>query len=442
MPRIRSATITLLLALLAFPAASSAAGQNVTQIAAEQNIQQFTAGGGWSFFGDPRAVETGGKRFIGWTTRIGQVQVSEQDPKTGKIKIVTLGPRMEEGNDHQNPSLLVRPDGRITAFYSPHSGRLRPKKRKSQLYYRTTKKPADISKWSRVKTIPTNTFDGHLGYTYPNPVPLSRNRIFLTWRGGDWLPGMAVLSNNKWSKARGMIYSPHPRRPYVKTAAGNKGTVLISYNQDNPRQTPTNTYFARYIPGKGYFKANGKKITGPRSRVASQKGDLVATNKPAGRNWVMDVAETRSGAPVVLYAAGNRFREMVYFIARYEAGRWVRTKIVGNGFNGKSLIPPQYGYYPSAGASLDHAKPSVVYISRAAGSDLNMRVETWSLKKSGNLRSGWNVTRNSPADMNCYRPVGIRGGATGEVAMMCGTYFSWLNFQTGIYLATPKSTED
>ncbi|MBJ7459269.1 MAG: BNR-4 repeat-containing protein, partial [Thermoleophilaceae bacterium] len=196
MLRRTSATITVLLALLALPTAASAADGNVTKIAVEQEFQQFTAGGAWSFFGDPRAVEAGGKRFIGWTTMIGQIQVSEQNPRTGKIRTVTLGPRMEEGNDHQNPSLLVRPDGRITAFYSPHSGRLRPKKRKSQLYYRTTVKPADISEWSAVKTIPTNTFDGHLGYTYPNPVPLSGNRIFLTWRGGDWLPGMAVLSNN------------------------------------------------------------------------------------------------------------------------------------------------------------------------------------------------------------------------------------------------------
>jgi hypothetical protein len=442
MPRRFSVTFAVLLALLALPAAAASATQNVTQIAAEQNFQQFTAGGAWSYFGDPRAVETGGKRFIGWTTMIGQVQVSEQDTTTGKVQIKTLGPRMEEGDDHENPSLLVRPDGRITAFYSPHSGRLRPKKRKSQLYYRTTVKPGDISAWSAVKTIPTNTFDGHLGYTYPNPVPLSHNRIFLTWRGGDWLPGMAVLSKNRWSKARGMIYSPHPRRPYVKTAPGNNHSVLIGYNQDNPRQTPTNTYFARYIPGKGYFKANGQKIAGPSSRIPSQRGDLVASYKPAGRNWVMDVAETKSGAPVVLYAAGDRFKEMVFYIARYEAGRWVRAKIVGGGFNGKDLIPPSFHYYPSAGASLDHNKPSVVYLSRAVGADLNMRVETWKLKKSGNLDSGWDVSRNSPADMNCYRPVGVLGGRIGDVAMMCGAYYSWLNFQTGIYLATPKSTDD
>jgi hypothetical protein len=41
--------------------------------------------------------------------------------------------------------------------------------------------------------------------------------------------------------------------------------------------------------------------------------------------------------------------------------------------------------------------------------------------------------------MNCFRPVGIRSGRTGDVAMMCGSYFSWLNFPTSIYLARPKT---
>ena len=61
------ATLTVLFAILAFPAASGAAGQNITHISAAQDFQQFTAGGAWSYFGDPRAVETGGKRFIGFS---------------------------------------------------------------------------------------------------------------------------------------------------------------------------------------------------------------------------------------------------------------------------------------------------------------------------------------------------------------------------------------
>lgn len=435
------ATITLLLALAAIPASAGAAARNdVTRVSASQHFEQLTTAGAWSFFGDPRAVLVDGKYFVGWTTMEGKVQVAQYDPSGRKVRTVTLGPRMEQGDDHENPSLLVRADGRLMAFYSPHSGRLYPRKRKSQLYYRTTINPADISKWTRYKTIPTNTFDGHLGYTYPNPVPLAGGKIFLTWRGGDWLPAVATFNGRRWSRARGMIYSPHPRRPYVKTAPGNGNSVLIGYNQDNPRQTPTNTYFARYVPGIGYFKANGQKIGGPGARFASQRGDVVAWASQAGRNWVMDVAEAPDNSPVVLYAAGDRFQEMRYFIARYQAGSWTRAEIVGNGFDGKTKIPPNYHYYPSAGASLDHTDPNVVYLSRAIGTKLRMQVETWRLNTAGNLSSGWTVARNSPTDQNCFRPAGVRGEPVGDVAMLCGAYYSWLNFPTGVYLATPKST--
>lgn len=430
------ATIPVLLLLTALAGTSSASARDdVTQIAAKQDFTRITKAGAWSFFGDPRAVKVNGKYFLGWTTMGGKVRVGEFDPATGKTTAKTLGPLMERGDDHENPSLLVKSDGRIMAFYSPHSGRLSPRKRKSQLYYRTTLRPADITAWTPYRTIPTNTFDGHLGYTYPNPVPLSGDRIFLTWRGGDWLPAVATWGGRRWSRARGMIFSPHPRRPYVKTAQGNGGSVLIAYNQDNPRQTRTNTYFARYVPGMGYFKANGQKIGSAGRRFASQKGDVVAWSGKVGRNWVMDVAEDKDNSPVVLYAAGDRFKEMRFFIARYQAGSWTRQEIVGSGYDGRSKIPPRYRYYPNAGASLDHNDPNVVYVSRAVGRNLRMRVESWSLKSPANLASGWNVKRNSPRNMDCFRPVGIRYGQTGDVAMLCGTYFSWLNFPTGIYLA-------
>ncbi len=432
------ATILLTLSIAAIFAASASARGVITRYAPNQDFYTLTKTGAWSFFGDPRAVQVDGKLFVGWTTMKGQVQVGQFDPASGKTTVKTLGPRLSDGDDHENPSLLVKRDGRIMAFYSPHSGRLYPKKRKSQLYYRTTRKPADISSWTAYKTIPTNTSDGRLGYTYPNPVSLGGERIFLTWRGGNWLPAVATFNGSQWSRARGMIYSPHPRRPYVKTASGNDNSVLIGYNQDNPRQTKTNTYFMRYVAGLGYFKANGTKIGGPGARIASQKGDVVAWNGQNGRTWVMDVAEDEDNNPVVLYAAGNRHTEMFYYLARYQAGSWTRTRIVGNGFNGRSKIPASYHYYPSAGASLDHTDPNVVYLSRAVGTNLAMRVETWRLKTPGNLSGGWDVTRNSPLAMNCFRPVGIRYGKVGDVAMMCGAYYSWLNFPSGVYLARPK----
>ncbi len=432
---VTTATVALLCALL--PAAAQSA-RSLTRIAPNQTFDRLTAAGAWSFFGDSRAVEVRGKIFVGWTTMRGQVQVGQFDPATRSTKIVTLGPRLSDGDDHENPSLLVKKDGRIMAFYSPHSGRIYPKKRKSQLYYRTTRRPADISSWTKYRTLKSNTSDGRLGYTYPNPVRLPGDKIFLTWRGGDWLPAVATWNGKRWSRARGMIYSPHPRRPYVKTAEGRGGTVLIGFNQDNPRQTRTNTYFMRYKPGRGYYRADGRKITSAGRRVAAQKGGVVAWNGQNGRTWVMDVAEDRSGRPVVLYAAGDRHTEMYFFLARFERGRWKRTRIVGHGYNGRSKIPASYRYYPSAGAALDHKDPTVVHLSRAVGKSLQMRVETWRLKRASSLTSGWNITRRSPLDQNCFRPTAVRGGRVGDVAMLCGSYLSWLNFPSGVYLARDR----
>lgn len=417
--------------------AGSSASDEVSRQALNQDFVRLTRAGAWSFFSDPRAVQVRGKIFTGWTTMRGQVKVSSFDPGTGRIKITTVDSRISAGDDHENPALLVRNSGRITAFYSPHSGRIYPKGRKSRLYYRTTRRPADISSWNTKRSVPTNT-RGNLGYTYPNPVALPAGKIFLAWRGGDWLPASALYKRGRWTRARGMIYSPHPRRPYVKTARDRRSNVLIAYNQDNPRQTRTNTYFIRYKPGRGYFRAGGRKIGGPNARVAAQKGDVVAWNGQNGRTWVMDVADAPDGSPVVLYAAGDRFSEMSYYLARYQAGSWTRTRIVGNGFDGQSKIPDSYHYYPSSGASLDHTDPDVVYLSRAVGPNLSMRVETWRLRARGNLNSGWSVVRNSPSTLNCFRPVGVRNGHVGDVAMMCGTYFSWLNFPTGIYLSRPR----
>lgn len=439
------ATIVLVLALSTALAATfsaahagTAQARNITSVPPNQTFTRLTATGAWSFFGDARSVAVQDKIFTGWTTMKGQVQVGEFDPASGQTKVVTLGPKLSDGDDHENPSLLVKSDGKIMAFYSPHSGRLYPKKRKSQLYYRTTLRPADISGWTKAKTLKTNTSDGRLGYTYPNPVRLPGDKIFLTWRGGNWLPAVATHDGKRWSKARGMIYSLHPRRPYVKTAEGRSGSVLIGFNQDNPRQTRTNTYFMRYVPGRGYYRANGRKITSAGSKVPAQRGDVVAWNGQNGRTWVMDVAEDPAGRPVVLYAAGDRHTEMYFFLARYEGGKWRRTRIVGHGFNGRSKIPKHYRYYPSAGASLDHQDPSVVHLSRAVGKRLRMRVETWTLKDASSLVSGWNVTRRSPLKQNCFRPTDVRYGNVGDVAMLCGSYYSWLNFPTGVYLARAR----
>ena len=74
----------------------------------------FTDDGGWCWFADPRAVSRDGKTVTGWITEDGSVQPASLDHASRKITTVTLHEQFER-DDHDNPSFLFLPDGRLRA---------------------------------------------------------------------------------------------------------------------------------------------------------------------------------------------------------------------------------------------------------------------------------------------------------------------------------------
>src|SRR3954452_18403105 len=70
------------------------------------------AGGGWSWFGDPRALVRGDSLFVGWITSNGNVEVGRISLRTGGWAQARLrGPINID--DHSTPSLAETPDGRL-----------------------------------------------------------------------------------------------------------------------------------------------------------------------------------------------------------------------------------------------------------------------------------------------------------------------------------------
>ena len=86
-------------------------------VAAERPIGD----GAWSWFGDPRAVTHDGRTYVGWVDQEGDVKVSSYDHATGERVTAVLQARLNQ-DDHANPSLQVRPDGRLVVYYSAHVG--------------------------------------------------------------------------------------------------------------------------------------------------------------------------------------------------------------------------------------------------------------------------------------------------------------------------------
>jgi hypothetical protein len=115
--------------------------------------------------------------IVGWIDPSGRVIVSAYGQRSNARAAAVLAQLPVD--DHSNPSLLVEPDHRITAFYSGHNG--------NQMYYRTTRRPEDVSAWSSPKVVAGN-LAGDKRCTYPNPEILSAegNMLYLLWRGGNW----------------------------------------------------------------------------------------------------------------------------------------------------------------------------------------------------------------------------------------------------------------
>ena len=94
--------------------------------------------GGWSWFGDPRAVTYTGahtRTYVGWVDLEGDIKVSSYDHDTGDRVTATLQARLNR-DDHANPSMQVRPDGRLVVYYSRHVG--------PAMHYRVSSNPEDV----------------------------------------------------------------------------------------------------------------------------------------------------------------------------------------------------------------------------------------------------------------------------------------------------------
>ena len=106
--------------------------------------------GAWTYFTEPRAVNYDGKHrrtYVGWIDSRGQIIVSSYDHRTGvrTRAVLRTGERVD---DHNNPSVTVRRDGRLMVFYSTE--------RRRNLVYRLSRRPEDVRAWRRPRRVPTN----------------------------------------------------------------------------------------------------------------------------------------------------------------------------------------------------------------------------------------------------------------------------------------------
>ncbi len=382
--------------------------------------------GAWSWFGDPRAITYTGadtRTYAGWVDEEGDIKVSSYDHATGERVTAVLQARLQK-DDHANPSLQVRPDGRLVVYYSRHVG--------PAMHYRVSSQPEDVTAWEAPRTIPTNT-PGIRGYTYPNPIRLEdEDATYLFWRGGNYNPSFSIQQDGQdtWSPARTLITMPG-ERPYVKYDSSGGDTIHVAYTNAHPTEFgDVNIYYARVRAGR-IERVDGTQVGSLDDPIAPAEGDLVFD--AAEQAWVHDVAADSAGRPVIVFASFPSAADHRYHYARWTGSAWDVHQITpaGGTFREDGGSP-----YYSGGLTLDHEDPSRVYLSRQVGT--SFEVETWTTTDGGTSWTSQAVTTGPGKNV---RPVSPRGmsaaGGDMSVLWMNGGYPSYVTYDTAIQALLP-----
>ena len=377
--------------------------------------------GAWSWFGDPRAVTHDGRTFVGWVDHEGDIKVSSYDHASGERVTAVLAARLNR-DDHANPSIQVRQDGRLVVFYSRHVG--------PAMHYRVSSTPGDVRSWDPPQTVPVNV-PGIRGYTYPNPIRLAdEGRTYLFWRGGNYNPTYSVQQDGStvWSPARNLMLKPN-ERPYAKFAESGGDTIHVAYTNAHPNEfSSVNVYYARIRAGQ-IERANGQAIgTLAGAPIAPEAGDPIFDRTEP--SWVHDVAADASGNPVIVFASFPSPGDHRYHYARWTGSAWQVHEMTAAGGSFREELRPA-DYY-SGGLTLDHEDPSRVYLSRQIGT--SWQVETWTTTNGG---ASWTQqTVSAPSAEKNVRPVSPRGmtafGGDLNVVWMRGAYPNYVDYRTSI----------
>jgi hypothetical protein len=392
--------------------------------------------GAYCWYQDPRAIYSKGaseKTYIGFIDNGGTTKVWSYDHGTDQTAMATLHTAFEK-DDHDAPSLFLRNDGRITAYYTRHGT-------DRFIFYRTTVNPENISTWQAEDTIITPQTVNGTCYTHEFQLKNENNRIYLFMRNLGYGPTMIHSDDNggAWSAPRQVVTSED--RPYTKYISDGESKVHFAFTDGHPRDQPTNCIYYMYMEQGKFYKASGALIKDtsalPVKTGSAYEADRVYNGATSGKAWIWDIALDAQKRPVLVFAVFPDDNNHHYYYARWTGTQWFTKDLVNAGKwfpqTPAGTTEPEPNYSP--GASLDHGDPSIVYLSRFVSGQCE--IERWTTADSGKTWTSVPITKGS-AKRNVRpitawpQPFGAQPPAKKILFWMNGDYVHYTNYSTGI----------
>jgi hypothetical protein len=417
--------------VIAAPAGTAVAADSTTaplqRVAGSETQAVLGAGGAWCWFSDPRSVHLPGpapRTVSSWIDADGRIVVSAYDHSTKRLQTATVRTNFVV-DDHNNPSLLRHDDNRVSVFWSGHNG--------SAIFVRTTDRPGDVSSFGPTRSI-TSFAPGDTVVTYTNPVrvPGEGGRIYLFFRSGYSHQGFVTSDDDglTWSAGRSLIRNGS-QRPYVKYDGDGAGTIAMAFTDGHPDEMRTSVRFARYRAGE-LQGADGRLLAPLTTGIEAAQGDLLWDAAATGvSGWVHDVAVSADGHPVVVFATIRSAQDHRYHYARWDGTTW-RVQELGTAGGSIATAGREPSY--SAGITLDHDDPSVIYLARPTADPAIAEIERWTTPDAGGSWVAEAVTTGSAlTNVRPVRPRDLPDGTDMEAVWMQGSYPHFTTFRTSLW---------
>lgn len=429
------------------------------QSPAQTNFATLTSDGAWTWYNDHRALFHNGKLYFGFVRAAdGKSALSAFDLTTGQTtNLWSSG--FTQLDDHNNPAILVKQDGRLLSAYSRHLS-------DQYFSYRTSSStnPATPAGWNAEQNIPNSG----ASMTYANLFQLANEggKIYNFCRNQNFNPSVFTSTDGgtNWSAPQLFILTGTGGiRPYMKYASDNVGRVDFLYTDGHPRDIANSLYHLYYTNG-AFYKTDGTFVrslanlplqhdSGDRGAVIYQYNDAAQTDPnewiPTGRAWCWETAYQSNGAPVCVFTvqrdnvtgptSGTDDR-IYYYYARWTGSSWQKRFIA---HAGRPLYAAEDDY--AGGICVDPVEPNVVYVSSNAQNPFNLadttnvplstsqRYELWrGVTTDGGLNFTWSqITSNSTVD-NLRPYVPRRNGGERSVLWFRGNYSTYSSYSSSI----------
>ncbi|WP_340106381.1 BNR-4 repeat-containing protein [Rhodohalobacter sp. 8-1] len=389
----------------------------------------------WTIWSGPRAVRYTGnqdKTYVAYYTTNRGWWISSYDHNNDSWQHYKLRSHEQsaEGrwwDDHNNPAITIRNDGRILVVYGEHST--------DQSWSRISEHPENITSWNneipftqeqrianrinfkpwffakRVWAKLTNTTRPTVydpAYSYVNLYSLPDGTIWrqyrplTTWSGISRQPTFVLSRDggNTWSKPVRFIKETN-RSPYLVTAQQGNNIHFFFSDAHPDEWSKTSIYHAYYDHSKGTYHKSDGELIGDASCLPftpAQATKIYDGTTAAGEAWVYDITIDEEGRIAGLFNVYSGEKENKkshqiheYWYAFWDGKEWKTSKI-----DSESNIFSTGQRRYSGGFVVDTVDLSQVYLSlvNPDGTEDGFTRHIWRYKTDDN-GSTWNRTRIS-----------------------------------------------